>query len=79
VLDFVSNHSSDDHEWFKKSEHQELGYEDYYIWRPGKLDAVSNIIIPPNNWLFGFRYSAWKWSAIRQEMYYHFFHYRQLT
>lgn len=25
----------------------------------------------------GFRYSAWKWSEKRQQMYYHFFHYKQ--
>lgn len=77
VLDFVPNHSSDEHEWFKKSERRELGYEDYYIWRDPKIDPVSNIKIPPNNWLSGFRYSAWRWSEIRQQMYYHFFHYKQ--
>lgn len=77
VLDFVPNHSSDEHEWFKKSESREPGFEDYYIWRPGKLDNVSNIIVPPNNWMSGFRYSAWKWSEIREEMYYHMFLYKQ--
>jgi alpha-glucosidase len=77
VLDFVPNHSSDEHEWFKKSERREPGYEDYYIWRQPKLDEVSNIMVPPNNWLSGFRFSAWRWSEVRQEMYYHFFHYKQ--
>ena len=77
VMDFVPNHSSDEHDWFKKSERREPGFEDYYIWRPAKLDNVSNILVPPNNWLSGFRYSAWKWSNIRKEMYYHFFHYKQ--
>ena len=77
ILDFVPNHSSDEHEWFKKSERRESGYEDFYIWRSGKRDNVSNIIVPPNNWLASFRYSAWRWSEIRQEMYYHNFHYKQ--
>lgn len=77
VLDFVPNHSSDEHDWFKKSEKREPGFEDYYIWRPGKIDNVSNIIVPPTNWLSAFRYSAWRWSEIRQEMYFHYFHYKQ--
>lgn len=77
VLDFVPNHSSDEHEWFQKSEKREAGYEDYFIWRDPKIDEVSNIRVPPNNWLSGFRYSAWRWSQIRQQMYYHFFHYKQ--
>lgn len=77
ILDFVPNHSSDESEWFKKSERREPGYENYYIWRPGKLDNVSNIIVPPTNWVSGFRYSAWRWSNIRQEMYYHMVHYKQ--
>lgn len=41
------------------------------------MDSVSNVFVPPNNWISGFRYSAWRWSNIRQEMYYHFFHYKQ--
>lgn len=77
ILDFVPNHSSDEHEWFKKSERREPGYEDYYIWREPKTDSVSNIPVPPTNWISGFRYSSWKWSDIRKEMYYHFFHYKQ--
>lgn len=34
-------------------------------------------MVPPNNWLSGFRFSAWRWSNIRQQMYYHMFHYKQ--
>lgn len=73
ILDFVPNHSSDQHEWFKKSERNESGYEDFYIWRNPKIDEISNIPIPPTNWLSVFRYSAWRWSPIRQQMYYHMF------
>ncbi|CAO1421776.1 unnamed protein product [Diamesa tonsa] len=77
VLDYVPNHSSDEHEWFQKSERKESGYEDYYIWRDPKLDENTNVLVPPNNWLSGFRFSSWRWSEIRQQMYYHFFHYKQ--
>jgi alpha-glucosidase len=35
VVDFVPNHSSDQHEWFEKSVAREAGYEDFYIWRAG--------------------------------------------
>lgn len=36
IMDFVPNHSSDEHEWFIKSENREPGFEDYYIWKDGK-------------------------------------------
>lgn len=73
ILDFVPNHTSDEHDWFRKSELREAPYEDYYIWRDPKIHDVLNIPVPPNNWLSGFRYSAWRWSNIRKQMYYHFF------
>lgn len=77
ILDFVPNHSSHEHEWFKKSEGNVSGYEDFYIWRNPKIDEISNIKVPPTNWLSVFRYSAWKWSNIRQQMYYHMFQDKQ--
>ena len=33
VMDFVPNHSSNEHEWFMKSEQREDPYTDYYIWK----------------------------------------------
>lgn len=57
MLDFIPNHSSDQHEWFQKSRRREKGYEDYYIWHAGKRDSQGNLImgpdgrpIEPNNW-----------------------------
>jgi alpha-glucosidase len=77
ILDFVPNHSSDEHEWFKKSERGEMPYKNYYIWQDGKRDPHTNLIIPPNNWIANFRYSAWRWSPIRKQFYMHQFHWKQ--
>ena len=33
VMDFVPNHSSNEHDWFLKSEQREDPYTDYYIWK----------------------------------------------
>lgn len=47
ILDFVPNHSSDQHEWFIKSENREPGYEDFYVWRDP--NPVTGGV--PNNWV----------------------------
>lgn len=47
ILDFVPNHSSNEHVWFGKSERSEPGYEDYFIWLEGREDNRK----PPNNWV----------------------------
>lgn len=55
VLDFIPNHTSEQHEWFQKSVRKSEPYRDYYILRggieeekeqdDGKEDGV------PNNWV----------------------------
>jgi alpha-glucosidase len=50
ILDFVPNHSSDEHEWFVKSALKEGNYGDYYVWHDGKVSANGSKI-PPNNWV----------------------------
>lgn len=50
VLDFVPNHSSTEHEWFKKSEDRIEPYTDYYVWHDGKQNASTNPTVP-NNWV----------------------------
>ena len=49
MLDFIPNHSSDTHLWFQKSRRRLDGYDDWYIWHPGKKDDDGNPV-PPNNW-----------------------------
>lgn len=50
LLDFVPNHSSDEHNWFRKSILRQLEYEDYYVWHNGTVDAIGQRQ-PPNNWV----------------------------
>lgn len=76
ILDFVPNHSSDEHEWFVKSENRVVGFEDYYVWKDGFIGA-DGTRLPPNNWNEAFRGSAWQWSEKRQQFYLHQFHRKQ--
>lgn len=71
LLDFVPNHSSDEHPWFKQSVQRVKPYDDYYVWLDGKL--VNGSYQPPNNWLSVFGGSAWEWSPVRQQYYLHQF------
>lgn len=76
ILDFVPNHTSDQHTWFNKSSDpsnaEHLIYKDYYIWNKGKL-LENGTRVPPSNWLSVFRGSAWKWMESRQAYYLHQF------
>ena len=64
ILDFVPNHCSDQHEWFKaatnKSHPDHATYKDFFIWHEGKL-LENGTRVPPSNWLSIFRGSAWQW------------------
>ncbi len=48
MVDFIPNHTSDQHEWFQKSRRRE-GHDDWYIWHPGHVDDNGERH-PPNNW-----------------------------
>ena len=71
IIDMEVNHSSDEHEWFKKSKAGIEPYRNYYIWRKG-VDGKE-----PNNWRSNFSGSAWTYSEERQEYYLHLFHKKQ--
>ena len=70
VLDFVVNHTSDQHQWFQDSKSSRTSaHRDWYIWRNGKGSSQ-----PPNNWLSGFGLSAWKFDPATGQYYYHYFY-----
>ncbi|GAB1859915.1 alpha-glucosidase [Camponotus japonicus] len=71
LLDFVPNHSSDEHEWFKKSIQRIKPYDEYYVWRDAKI--VNGVRRPPNNWLSSFGGSAWEWNEVRKQYFLHQF------
>ena len=75
ILDFVPNHSSDENDWFKKSVERVKGFENFYIWHPGKINPnnATDRPLPPNNWISIFRGSAWEWNDKRKEYYLHQF------
>ncbi len=70
-MDFVPNHTSDQHEWFQLSLKNIEPYNNYYIWHPGKI--VNGKRVPPTNWVGVFGGSAWSWREERQAYYLHQF------
>ena len=70
ILDFVVNHTSDQHPWFLDSKSSRSApHRDWYIWRDGKGPGQ-----PPNNWISGFGGSSWKYDPTTGQYYYHFFY-----
>ena len=68
VMDFVPNHTSDQHPWFIESRSsRKADRRDWYIWRDGKDGG------PPNNWISNFGGSAWEWDEATRQYYYHAF------
>jgi len=72
ILDFVPNHSSDEHEWFKKSVEKIDPFTDYYVWKDAKINADGSKE-PPNNWQSLFSNPAWTWNEKRGQYYLHQF------
>jgi alpha-glucosidase len=69
ILDFVPNHTSDQHPWFKESRaSRDNPKRDWYIWRDAKPDGS-----PPNNWISNFGGPAWAWDEATGQYYYHAF------
>ena len=62
ILDFVPNHTSDQHPWFQASRERSGDKADWYLWRD-----------EPNNWMANFGGSGWTWDERRGQFYYHSF------
>ena len=72
VMDLVINHTSDEHEWFKKALAGEEKYRNYYIIAKGKDGKI------PNNWGNFFAECPWaKFGESEDEYYLHLFSKKQ--
>jgi len=85
IMDFVINHTSDQHKWFLESRSsRDNPKRDWYIWRdpsPGSRQALGATTKdpgrPPNNWQSWFGHSAWQWDEKTRQYYYHYFYVQQ--
>ncbi len=69
ILDFIPNHTSDEHPWFVDSRASRSSPKrDWYIWRDPAPDGG-----PPNNWLSHFGGSGWQLDHHTGQYYYHAF------
>ncbi len=69
MMDFVPNHTSDQHPWFQEAlRDTHSPKRDYYVWRDPKPDGS-----PPNNWISIFGGSMWQRDDISGQYYLHSF------
>ncbi|TMN22544.1 alpha,alpha-phosphotrehalase [Lentibacillus cibarius] len=68
IMDLVINHTSTEHEWFRKAAaSKDNPYRDYYIWKDPRDGG------PPNNWQSKFGGSAWQYDEKTGQYYLHLF------
>jgi alpha-glucosidase len=82
ILDFVPNHSSDQHPWFLESRSSRTNPKrDWYLWhdpvpypwlQPGQ-DQRPPSAQEPNNWMSHFGGPAWTWDETTEQFYLHSF------
>lgn len=73
VMDLVVNHTSDEHEWFRRAlADPQSPTRDYYFLRPGPAGSA------PNNWTSFFSGSAWRHFADEQTWALHLFSPKQM-
>jgi len=69
IIDWVPNHTSDQHPWFIESRSSKLNPKrDWYIWRDAQPDGS-----PPNNWGSFFGGPAWTFDEKTGQYYMHQF------
>lgn len=69
IVDYVPNHSSDQHPWFQEARRaRQSPRRDWYVWRDPKPDGS-----PPNNWLAHFGGPAWTLDEATGQYYLHSF------
>lgn len=69
LLDYVPNHTSDQHPWFLESRSsRDNPKRDWYIWRDPAPDGG-----PPNNWTSDMGGSAWEFDPATGQYYLHAF------
>lgn len=69
ILDFVPNHTSSEHPWFKESRAaRDSRKRHWYLWRDPAPDGGV-----PNNWLSNFGGPAWTYDEQTGQYYYHAF------
>jgi alpha-glucosidase len=78
IMDYVINHTSDQHPWFKESRSSRTNpRRDWYVWKDGKGETATDKGQPPNNWQSWFGHSAWQWDETTRQYYYHYFYVQQ--
>ncbi|MBV8463857.1 MAG: DUF3459 domain-containing protein [Acidimicrobiales bacterium] len=71
IIDWVPNHSSDQHPWFVDARaSRDSAHRNWYVWRDARPDGR-----PPNNWRSTFHMSepAWTWDETTSQWYLHLF------
>ena len=73
ITDFVINHTSDQHPWFRESRtSRDNPKRNWYIWHDPARGGG-----PPNNWASVFGPTAWTYDPTTRQYYYHFFYPQQ--
>jgi glycosidase len=69
IVDWVPNHSSDQHPWFQASRRSRTDpHRDWYVWRDPAPGGG-----PPNNWAATFGGPAWTFDPATRQYYLHLF------
>jgi trehalose synthase len=73
IADFVMNHTSDQHPWFKSArESRDSPYRDFYVWRDEKPEEKPGDVVFPDK-----EESNWAWDEKAGQFYLHRFYSHQ--